>query len=168
MLQASNFYPITDPFVFYDLHKQLEALGMTETDGIRLFNVDEPGMAGAYRLEANGLFDRAGFYIFLDRKPLDMVIAGKGDVECAEDVMRQMVSMYKLNRGLKEYERVRTPLAEISDGHGDVRLYDSGIVVLSTRDTENMISAHMSTEGGPVPQEVLDQLRRLLEFRFTV
>lgn len=168
MSQVSNFYPINDPFAFYQLHKQLEALGMSEADGIRMFAVDEVDNAGTYRMEPDTLHNRHGFYIFKDRKSLDMVIEGKGAVESAEDVMRELVSMFKLNRGLHEYERVTTPLAEISDAHGNVRLYDSGVVVLSTKDTENMISAHMATEGGPVPQEVLNDLSRLLEFRFSV
>lgn len=168
MSQVSNFYPINDPFLFYELHKQLEALGMTESDGIRLFGVSEMGDAGTYRLEPDMLHERHGFYIFKDRKTLDMVIEGKGSVESTEDILRELISMFKINRGLNEYERVSTPLAEISDAHGNVRLYDSGIVVLSTRDTENMISAHMATEGGPVPEEVLNDLSRLLEFRFSV
>lgn len=168
MSQVSNFYPINDAIEYQELHSKLEALGMSVSDGIRLFSVDKPEMAGTYRLEQDWLHNRRGFYIFMDRKPLDMVIQGKGSVESAEDVMREMISLYKINRGLQEYERVTTPLAEISDEFGTARFYDGGIVVLSGKSTENLASAHMSTEGGPVPQEVLDHLQRLLEIRFPV
>jgi hypothetical protein len=167
MSQVDNFYQIRDVLIVIDLLAEMTKLGMHQADNIRIFNVDQNGRVGNYRFEGDVLNSRPGFYVFCDGVPVNHEHSEMKSVRlAADDILSNIIEMYRINRGLKEYERIIKPIAEVNDGFGSARLFASGVVVLSNKTTENLVNRNQDAEGGPVPQEVIDQLRRLLNIRY--
>lgn len=128
-----NFFPIGNVLRFMDYYKQMLEMGMDSADNVHVFSVSDKGHAGTYRLEADHLSQEPGFYVWMDNQPVLNQINLKTPKMSAEDLFYSLIEMKKLNQGLKPWEQVSKPLAEVRGEEGVVRLYNSGVIALVTQ-----------------------------------
>lgn len=155
-----NFFPVRNGTRMLSLYRQLLDMGMHVSDNVHTFSVSHEGHAGTYRLEADRLMNRDGFYVFKDGAP---VLNGEErgyPSNHAEDLMIELINLKNVNRDLKEWEQATRLMTRVDNGFAEARLYDSGAIILSGE-----FGAHMadSLTGNAAPDDVEAVLNALLD-----